>query len=95
MATTEVAYHRNGVSGEGFHVVKFDTYNPFQFLVGVVFHEPGHVAVFNRELLGKGVIAFGENSYQGDHFEPGLRKMIADSRDLDKVDGRDGKETER
>lgn len=77
----EVAYHRNGVGGEGFHVVKFrgelaegpdgDTH-----MVAVVFDEPGAVAVFDRELLGMGMIAFGQNSWRGDNYEEVLRAAI-------------------
>lgn len=77
----EIAYHRNGVFGTSFHVVRFidrlkgdsedDTF------IGVVFPEDYSVAVFNERLLGQGVIKFGQNSYRGDHFEWWLRNEIA------------------
>lgn len=43
-------------------------------MIGIVFDEPCHVAVFDRELLSKDIIAFGSNSWRGDHYEPALRK---------------------
>ena len=70
----EIAFHRNGVSGAPFYVVNF--LSGKKKMVGVVFAEKGHIAVFNRSMLGKGVIAFGKNSYYGDLFEPQLRKWV-------------------
>jgi hypothetical protein len=74
----EIARHRNGVCGAPFSVVTFSarsadgaTSTP---MVGIVFDAPGNVAVFDRRLLGDGVIAFGVNSWRGDHFEPDLRR---------------------
>src|SRR3990172_6436305 len=71
-----IAYHRNGVCGEPFYVVKFrEGRDP---MIAVVFdfeeedayeariHTNPRTAVFNRKLLGEGVIAFRENSYRGD-----------------------------
>ncbi len=72
----EIAYHRNGVGGNSFYVVKF-TGTEGGNMLGVVFDEPYTVAVFDRDLLAKGVIAFRENSWRGDHFEPELREAIA------------------
>lgn len=69
-----IAFHRNGVSGEGFHVVTFfDVDRP---MVGVVFESKGSVAVFERDLLGQGQIAFGINSWRGDLYERELRTVI-------------------
>lgn len=72
-----IDFHRNGVTGEGFHVVLFTDveYGPF---VGIVFDEPGHVAVLQQEKLSKHVIGSFENAWRGDHFEPILRKAIAE-----------------
>jgi hypothetical protein len=89
----EVAYHRNGVSGAGFYVVKFvdsevakpktrliDKLNEIEGaqgkMIGIVFDEPYHVAVFDRGLLAQDVIAFGANSFRGDHYEADLRKAV-------------------
>jgi hypothetical protein len=58
-----VAYHRNGICGNGFHVV---------------FEERGNVAVFDRELVGKGDIDFFSNSWRGDEFEQALREGVAE-----------------
>jgi len=85
----EVAYHRNGVGGMGFHVVAFaanpdgDETNEY---VGIVFAREGKngeaqsdecpTAVFDRKLLGDGIIAFGYNSHRGDYFENALLKAI-------------------
>jgi hypothetical protein len=71
----EIAYHRNGVSGEGFHVVTFrEEREP---MVAVVFEGAGQVAVFNRERLGAGEITVGRKRYRGAVYEPALRKTIA------------------
>lgn len=90
----EIAYHRNGVSGAGFFVVKFidkdvpkpktriiDQLNQIEgatgAMIGIVFDEPYHVAVFDRSLLAQDVIAFGKNSFRGDHYENALREAVA------------------
>ena len=72
----EIAYHRNGVAGTGFHVVKFvdrKAGKPGK-LLGVVFDKPNRVAVFDRSLLTQDVIASGVNSWRGDEYEDDLRK---------------------
>lgn len=85
----EVAYHRNGMAGESFHVVTF-TYKvegerASRPMVGIVFeyrHNANpRVAVFDRAELGKGAIAFGgtdegRNSWRGDQFAPALAIAI-------------------
>ena len=48
-------------------------------MLGVVFQQQYHVAVFNLDKLALGNIAFGENSWRGDRYEPHLRKAIATS----------------
>lgn len=81
MTIQEIAYHRNGICGEGFHVVTFtderDGDVSGRKMVAVVFEHIMATAVFDRELLGQGVIAFMENSYRGDHFDAELRSAIA------------------
>lgn len=83
----KVAYHRNGVSGAGFHVVTFyeqdtneqDTdYEHAPLMVGIVFEEPLHVAVLDINLLAAGIIEFARNSWRGDRFESVLRQTIED-----------------
>lgn len=74
----EIDYHRNGVSGTGFHVIKFKEQNGRQSdnMIAVVFPESGSCAVFNLDGLALGNIAFGSNSFRGDVYEPELRKQI-------------------
>jgi len=48
-------------------------------MLGVVFQQQYHVAVLNLDKLALGNIAFGENSWRGDQYEPHLRKVIATS----------------
>lgn len=76
VSKVKVAYHRNGVLGEGFHVCTFYDKEEKANMVGIVFKGPGQVAVFNQELLGKGIIEFAVNSFRGDVFEPFLRDAI-------------------
>ena len=68
--------HRNGISGAPFHVMIFRDPGEGR-MVGIVFDEPHHVAVFNLDKLANGDIAFGSNSWRGDQYEPALRRAIA------------------
>ncbi len=76
----EVDYHRNGIGGEGFHIIKFqsrdDGEGEFQDMIGIVFEEAMTTAVFNRRLLGNGEIRFMHNSFRGDVFDLHLRRGI-------------------
>lgn len=83
ISVEQVAYHRNGMAGEGFHVVTF-TFDR-RPMVGIVFeyrkNANPRVAVFDRAELAKGVIAFGGsdegcNSWRGDQFAPALAIAI-------------------
>jgi hypothetical protein len=62
----QVDYHRNGVSGEGFHVVQFvsDKKN----MVGIVFGQDSMCAVLEVGNLN--------NKWRGDCFEGELRDAI-------------------
>jgi len=73
----EKEYHRNGVSGVGFNVVKFKDPDEGE-MVGIVFPTKGCVAVFNLEKLAQGDIEFGSNSWRGDIYETQLRAAIRD-----------------
>lgn len=79
LSLAEIAHHRNGIGGAPFYVVRFfeqDNAKPaFNEMLATVFEEPGHVAVLRIDKLP--AIAFGENSYRGDVFEPTLRNWIA------------------
>ncbi len=77
-----IEYHRNGISGEGFHIVKFtDTENGE--MLGIVFPLDkgetwnGRVAIFQQDLLAQGNVTFGQNSWRGDNYEGELRAAIA------------------
>lgn len=75
----EVSYHRNGISGAGFHAVLFDWQDGKQLrrMVASVFDQAGNCAVYEVAALGEGNIAFaGGNSWRGDEFEPALRAAI-------------------
>ncbi|AMV22603.1 hypothetical protein [Planctomyces sp. SH-PL14] len=70
-----VDYHRNGIAGAPFHAVIFD--DPEQdLMLGIVFQQEHHVAVFNLTKLANHDIAFGSNSWRGDRYEPHLREAI-------------------
>lgn len=75
----EIEWHRNGVGGAGFHAVLFTMVESGQKhnMLGIVFQEQAHVAVFDRDLLAEGNILFGTNSWRGDVFEGVLREEIA------------------
>ncbi len=70
-----VQHHRNGISGAPFHALIFRDPNVGRML-GIVFDQPHHVAVFNIDKLFLGDITFGSNSWRGDHYEPQLRRTI-------------------
>lgn len=70
-----IVRHRNGICGAPFDVVLFRDPNEGRML-GVVFEQPYHVAVFNLDKLALGNIAFGVNSWRGDVYEPFLRQAI-------------------
>ncbi len=70
-----IAYHRNGICGAPFYVVLFR--GEEGRIVGILFDRECHCAVFDVDRLHQGNIAFGSNSWRGDHFEPALRNAIA------------------
>lgn len=76
-----VARHRNGVSGEGFHVVLFqeNDENPGRNFVGVVFGQKKQVAILDVNMAAAGNVRYAENSWRGDNFEDDLRAAIRDS----------------
>ncbi len=79
----EIEYHRNGVGGAPFYVVLFWDETEAKDMMGVVFDDEYHVAVFDTNLLAEGNIRFGENSWRGDCYEPSLRQAIAQTREPD------------
>jgi hypothetical protein len=78
----EIAYHRNGVAGNGFYVVLFAWKDPTQAtprrMVATVFEEGGNAAVLDTAETMAGNIAFAcGNSWRGDDFEGWLRAQIS------------------
>ncbi len=72
-----IAFHRNGICGAPIHVILFqDDDLEGSRKVGIVFELEGHCAVLDVAKLAQGDIAFGSNSWRGDHYEPHLRKAI-------------------
>ena len=81
----KVAYHRNGVSGEPFHVVLFDKEEDGQTdrMVAVRFKDDAgegfknpRIAVLDIALLYESVIEFGDNSFRGDNFVDDIDQAI-------------------
>ncbi|MBY0460511.1 MAG: hypothetical protein K2V38_24615 [Gemmataceae bacterium] len=85
----DIACHRNGVCGAPFHAVRFRDPETGP-MIGVVFDAPHHVAVFQLDRLAQGVIAFGENSWRGDRYEPALRAAIAAAEQPEPTEDRHG-----
>lgn len=79
----QVAYHRNGVSGLGFHAIIFiargpaiDSLSDERFLASV-FKAKGAVSVISLDRTENNGVTFGDNSWRGDDFEPELRAAVA------------------
>lgn len=84
LQNVRVAYHRNGVSGIGFHVITFvwhdtnATPSIHRRMVATVFPEAGAIAVLDVDQTAAGNIAFAKgNSWRGDYFEKAIREEIA------------------
>ena len=75
----DITYHRNGVSGNGFHLIRF-TYKR-DAMVATVFDEPGNVAVLNVAKLGDIADDQAANKWRGDWFEDTLRQAILDNKE--------------
>ena len=84
-----IQHHRNGISGAPFHVLLFRDPEEGRML-GVVFEQASHVAVFNLDKLALGNIAFGVNSWRGDRYEPHLRQAIEGSSQSEGVEASHG-----
>jgi hypothetical protein len=73
----DVAHHRNGICGAPFAVVLFDDHGPEGGRkVAILFEEPYFCAVLGVDKLAEGDVAFGSNSWRGDHYEHDLRKAV-------------------
>ncbi len=72
-----LAHHRNGIGGAPFAVILFEDTGPEgSRKVAILFEQEAHCAVLDVDKLAAGDIAFGSNSWRGDHFEASLRKAI-------------------
>jgi hypothetical protein len=82
----EIAYHRNGICGEGFHVAIVESEiepGDVRKMLCVTFgaHEEGtaggyRTAVFDLALLAQDNIKFGQNSWRGDHWHPFMCETV-------------------
>ncbi len=71
------AHHRNGIGGAPFAVILFEDAGPEgSRKVAILFEQEAHCAVLDVDKLAAGDIAFGSNSWRGDHFEEPLREAI-------------------
>ena len=90
MSLRSLAYHRNGVMGEGFWAVAFTLRdgNRTRRMVAAAFDtvevEPGAVhpcngrlAVFDADQASEGDLSYPQNRWRGDNFEPTIRDWIA------------------
>lgn len=75
LSIENIQHHRNGIAGAPFNVLLFRDPDEGR-MVGIVFDQEYHVAVFNLDKLAQGDIAFGSNSWRGDRYEPHLRNAI-------------------
>lgn len=83
---TKVARHRNGISGEPFHVVLFKCPDAGN-MVATVFEKSGHVAVLNVDKTAAGdVDTFGNNCWRGGHYEKDLRFAIKEHERAEKME---------
>jgi hypothetical protein len=73
---TQIEYHRNGVSGDGFYAVLFKdkSFGKGNFLANV-FDDKGHIAVINLDLIAELGIGQG-NKWRSDVIENKLIKAI-------------------
>jgi len=83
----EKAFHRNGISGLGFCVIRFqwipEDCDKEENFLAILFDEPGACAVIGLDRIEEQGIAFAKgNSWRGDHFEAELRKAIKESDEM-------------
>jgi hypothetical protein len=74
---TDIAHHRNGVSGMPFQVAIVDDATEGDTKLVIMFQERGYTAVLSLDkLIQSEDIAFGSNSWRGDHYEHSLRELM-------------------
>ena len=73
----DIARHRNGVTGTPFDMVLFtERGSAGSRKVAILFEQQGCCAVLDVAKLAAGDIAFGSNSWRGDHYEAGVRAAV-------------------
>lgn len=90
MKLVKIAYHRNGVMGQGFYAVAFKflddgichnmiatVFGPDPENSGEVQPCNGHLAVLDADCAAAGLLDRPQNKWRDDHFEPQLRQWIA------------------
>ena len=78
----DIAHHRNGVDGTGFHVVLFKDKETKETFVGIVQdgdQNQWNASVLSVDRLAKGDIAFGSNSWRGDNYAAELKAAIEEA----------------
>ena len=69
-------HHRNGVSGRPFTIYLIDDHEDKDVKVAIMFDgDEDCVAVLSVELLAKGDIGFGSNSWRGDVYAHEIRNL--------------------
>ena len=74
---SEIEWHRNGISGEGFYAVRFTSRvcdESLNFLA-TVFDPRGFVSVICLDYIADHGVGVG-NKWRGDEFAPAIRKAI-------------------
>ncbi len=82
-----VTYHRNGICGEPFHLVLFDSTEGEKTLLGILPASTGEQgrcfvlepAAISTDLAARKIeaCAFGAGSFRGDNFERELRQAVS------------------
>lgn len=78
----DIDYHRNGISGQGFHVVVFDYKDEegkTEEMVGITFvKDDKYTAILRRSDVNNGTIRMHRDgaAFRGDHFHDALWKAI-------------------
>jgi len=81
LMVTNIARHRNGISGAPFYVVLF--YWDDRHMIATVFDTEEHVTVLDRADVASGEIGMGVASFKGCNYEKGLRKAIAQYEEIE------------
>ena len=75
----KMARHRNGISGEPFHVLLFSS-KEISNGIAIIFKEASGlnpmVAILDLDKAATGDIAFGSNSWHGDEFSDQIRLTL-------------------